>query len=69
MNTSLNNYFDQRIGWSKTDSAEFPYEATVGKERWRIRLNDFPPEPLYTLLINDEAVGSFDEWPSHWQRS
>lgn len=69
MNKSLDNYFNKRIAWSKTNYAEFPYEAIVGKEHWRIRINDFPPEPMYTLLVNEKAIGSFDEWPMRWQRS
>ena len=48
--------------------AEFPYFATVSDQEWRIRINDFPAEPMYTLVINSTAVGDFDEWPDCWRR-
>ena len=39
-------------------------EGTV----WRIRLNDFPDQPCFTLLKEDEAVIHFDDWPAFWTR-
>jgi hypothetical protein len=33
-----------------------------------IRVNDFPGEHLFTLLINGSEAGSFDEWPTLWIR-
>jgi hypothetical protein len=30
-------------------------------------MNDFPAEPLYTLLVND-AEFDFDNWPAAWVR-
>lgn len=54
--------------WRATGRAEFPYAADVNGQRWEIRVNDFPAEPLYTLLINSVAYADYDEWPTAWKR-
>jgi hypothetical protein len=56
------------LAWRPAMGAEFPYFATVSDQEWRIRINDFPAEPMYTLVINSTAVGDFDEWPDCWRR-
>lgn len=42
------------------------FEATVSGAQWLIRMNDFPDEPLYTLLIDGAEVLHFDDWPGFW---
>lgn len=32
-------------------------------QSWRVRLNDFPDELMYGLVIGDELVGNFHDWP------
>jgi len=45
-----------------------PWEAEVGGQRWRVRLNDFPEEPLYTVIVDGREVASFNDWPACWTR-
>ncbi len=52
----------------RTASAERPYEAEVDGRRWTVRVNDFPAEPLYTLLVDGEPVEDLDGWPPAWRR-
>jgi hypothetical protein len=33
-----------------------------------VRVNDFPEEQLYTLFVNGNEVGNFDDWPEQWVR-
>jgi len=40
----------------------------MDESQWKIRLNDFPDEPVYTLIINDAEVIHFDDWPGFWTR-
>lgn len=56
------------VRWQGTDDGEFPYVASVEGQQWRLRVNDFPAEALYTLLINGEEIADYDDWPAAWQR-
>jgi hypothetical protein len=41
------------------------------REIWRIRINDFPDELMYSLMIGGENAGDFHfhDWPETWRRS
>lgn len=55
------------ISWTRTADAEFPFSATGADEATlRIRLNDFPAQPMYTLLVDAVPLVSFDDWPQAW---
>ena len=69
MSHTADKIFSNRIVWHKTDDPEFPYETHVNNQHMKIRLNDFPLEPLYTLLINGDDVSDFDDWPANWIKS
>jgi hypothetical protein len=56
------------IAWRRTASAEHPYEAEVDGRRWTIRVNDFPAEAIYTLLVDGEPAEDLEEWPAEWRR-
>ena len=48
--------------------SEFPYVAVGEHGRVKIRINDFPAEPLYSLIADDVVLCDFDQWPPNWQR-
>ncbi len=56
------------IQWESSGDGEFPYAAAVDGQRWLIRVNDFPAEPLYTLMIDGQPVFNLEDWPSVWRR-
>ena len=60
--------YRKSVNWRETDDVDFPFEAEVDGMRWRLRLNDFPIEPLLTLFIDDREWGTFDDWPPSWVR-
>jgi hypothetical protein len=60
--------FDRKVTWQESQDAEHPYQARIGGAHWVIRINDFPDEPLYTLLIDGMPVLDFDDWPQAWIR-
>jgi hypothetical protein len=47
---------------------EICFVAEQGSAEWKIRLNDFPDEPLYTLIADEKEIIHFDDWPSFWTR-
>lgn len=58
----------QPISWSKTDDPDYPYTAVINDRIWRLRINDFPEQALYTLLIDEQEVGDLEDWPRRWSR-
>ena len=58
---------DKAVSWQATEDPRFPYRAAVDQQDWRIRMNNFPDEPLYTLLIDGHEVMHFTKPPSGWQ--
>ncbi len=58
----------RKIQWTLTGNAETPYIAAVDAGEWRIQVNDFPAEALYTLFIDGQPAGELEEWPAAWQR-
>lgn len=60
-------YLQLQLSWTKTNDAEFSFTAT-GPDGGKlvIRLNDFPEEPMYTLLQESVPLTSFDDWPQAW---
>ena len=54
----------RQVAWATGPaSPEEIFVASVEGSRWTIRLNDFPDEPLFTLMISGQAVLHFDDWP------
>jgi hypothetical protein len=62
-------YLETRSVWRRTGDAEHPWETRVGGACWKVRVNDFPEETLYTLLIDGAPVLDLDSWPDAWMRS
>lgn len=56
------------VEWRAAAGDSIILEASVGGERWAVRINDFPDEPLFTLIIGDTVAMHFDDWPGFWVR-
>jgi hypothetical protein len=56
------------IAWTPTGDGAVPFRATIGGRRLTIRVNDFPAEPLYTLLVDGVARADLEAWPPAWTR-
>lgn len=54
------------VDWSKTNIATIPLQAEVDGNLWLLKVNDFPEDEMYTLLIEDRANISFTEKPADW---
>ncbi|WP_214110149.1 hypothetical protein [Acrocarpospora catenulata] len=56
------------VVWSHTGDGEFPYRAEAAGDELTIRVNDFPAEPPYTLIVNGRAHLDLEDWPPGWVR-
>ena|SRR5579864_6528079 len=63
---ALEEFLHTRVEWRPTGDVMEPWRSQLGRNLWSLRLNDFPEEHLYTLLINGRSAGSFDDWPAEW---
>ena len=58
----------QRVAWRPTGELFIPWNSHVDGQRWEVRINDFPEEYMYSLLIDGTVVGDFHDWPEAWDR-
>lgn len=58
----------RNVRWQAMDDPEVVGRAEIDGKVWLVRLNDFPDEPLYTLLIDGLETIHFNDWPPFWER-
>jgi hypothetical protein len=58
----------QPIAFAATGDAERPFTAPAGGVTLLIQVNDFPAEPLYSVLADGTRLGDLDDWPPPWTR-
>src|SRR5882762_1626865 len=68
MDVRERKYLDEPIRWSDSADPEYPYETVSDGRKLTIKVNDFPEEHFYTLLVDADPVASFDNWPDSWVR-
>jgi hypothetical protein len=68
MKVNERNFINEKVVWRNGPDAEHPYESNKEGMDLLIRVNDFPAESLYTLLVNQHEVADFDDWPENWKR-
>ncbi|ETX05652.1 MAG: hypothetical protein ETSY2_21720 [Candidatus Entotheonella gemina] len=68
MSIEVKNYLEVKMQWEQGRDPIYPYEGELEGAKCRIRLNDFPVESLYTLIVDDKEITSFDDWPQNWTR-
>ncbi len=52
--------------FSATGDGEVPYVTEHEGRTLRVRVNDFPAEPLYTLLVDGIEIEDLEDWPGRW---
>lgn len=67
-NPHLGAHLARPLTWHPTSNPFHPWATEVDGTRWQIRINDFPDELLYSLIINEVSSGNFHDWPQAWQR-
>lgn len=63
-------YGAKPLSWKRLREApdRYAFQTVVGSQVWKIRLNDFPDEPLYTLVVDGREIIHFNEWPMEWRK-
>ena len=59
---------ESSISWSATGDLDTPWRAVLSGQTLTVRMNDFPDEALYTLIVDGKAAHDFDDWPARWMR-
>lgn len=67
--SQLGDLLARPLTWTTSSDPFHPWSSEVEGTTWRIRINDFPDELMYTLIIGNESAGDFHDWPENWQRS
>lgn len=57
----LPNYLEDKLAWRRSSKPRDRYDGEFDGERCVVRLNDFPEDHLYTLLVDQVEVTSFDD--------
>jgi hypothetical protein len=65
----LGDCLNANLTWWRTKDNTAFWRTETESGIWTVRVNDFPEDHLYTLLINDREIGNFDEWPPQWLRA
>ena len=47
----------------------YVYEAKVDDSIVYLRVNDFPDEPLYTVIYDDIDIVNINDFPKNWSRA
>jgi len=66
---ALGDCLNANLTWWRTKDRMALWRADAGPRTLTVRVNDFPEDHLYTLLIDNQEIGSFDEWPPQWLRA
>lgn len=61
----IEKIFNQKIDWQKSTESEYIFTANIDKKLWKLRLNDFPEEPLCTLIW-EYGKQDLEEIGEHW---
>ena len=49
------------VRWQRTTDGEWPYRASAEGHELAVRVNDFPAEPLYSILVDGEAIADLGD--------
>lgn len=56
------------LQWDRTGNGEFPFRTEHGDQALIIRVNDFPVDPLYSVLAEGQTLGHLEDWPPAWRK-
>ncbi len=54
------------VEWAPNPVKPYHYFADVEGRRFVIRINDFPNDEMYSLILNDHILKEFSDRPAGW---
>ena len=63
--TRITDVLDAKVVWHEVSPRGVEVEAIINGVRVRLRMNDFPDNPLYTLIMGDESL-DLEDAPECW---
>lgn len=57
---------ESKIAWIQVPSNKRLFKTTINRMEFVIRRNNFPEEPLFTLIFANEEF-DFDDSPENWK--
>lgn len=65
----IEELLDKKIDWKASNNPEYPLFFKSEKYELKIKINDdYPVNPLYSLLVNDNPVTQLESLPSSWRK-
>src|SRR5262249_36587142 len=61
-------FWDRAVAWEHSGDGELPYRAQVDGRALTVRVNDFPAQALYTLIVDGAEIADLEDWPAGWAR-
>lgn len=68
MRRNPGEFLNRPLAWTSTGELITPWQTTVDGSEWRVRLNDFPDDVMYSLIVEGRDAGGFHDWPKTWSR-
>lgn len=70
MKPELKNILERTsVSWAETGDVYFPYVTKIAGEEIKLRIGDFPDEPLYTVINGiGEEIMKINGFPDNWSR-
>jgi len=63
----VKNLVKQKIGWRRDpENLQMFYSPELDRKNYKLRMNDFPEEPLWTLFCDGVEI-DIEETPSRWE--
>jgi hypothetical protein len=57
-----------KVDWQATKESPYIFQVSFGGKTIRLRLNQIPYEPMWTVIIDDKET-NIDEFPTSWTLS
>lgn len=58
----------QPIEWKRNWDIILPYKTSLDKRELFLQINNFPDEPMYSIIEQGQVIENVEDWPDCWTR-